>query len=690
MRPKRSHKSRQKGGKREESHRKGKPRASFGGNKAKGKDRDNYRDKGRGKVRARAIQAKATVDKNRKGFAFLIFENKDIEDAFIPPEEAKWLFPGDRVEATIDSRGKVQQFRVLEHRFREVVGRFTPHPKNGFYEGWVTYERKRTREEIYVPRNVRPVKPGDWVRAKLHFHEKGPFPITAEILAVYGKELPASADVSMIAAEYNLIEEHPHAAEQEAIRLKLETSGKAIQHREDLREVPFITIDGEHARDFDDAIFVERKKSGYILWVAIADVSHYVKEGSHLDQDARSRGTSVYFPERAFHMLPRHLSENLCSLKPLEPRFSLVAQMEFDRNGTRLSTQVMEAIIESKRRATYEEIQSEWEKNGKNSQWEYTPHFELYRILKKVRSERGSIDFELPEAEVAVKPTGEVLSIKNRARLDSHRLIEEFMIVANESVTEWMMTRKWPFIYRVHEEPSWKSLEKFQSLAATVGIQISVDEAQSPKVVSGVVKKLEGHPAQLLLNMALLRSMKQAIYSASHGIHYGLASKAYTHFTSPIRRYPDLVVHRLIRMALQMESKRLRPFTPSSRKKLEDELAQICEHCSYRERLAADADREAIKLKQVRLMASCLGAEMESKIVGMVASGLFVQLNDPYVEGMIPLESLSDDFYEFNEERMIVSGRRKRRTFKIGDSLRVKVVRADMDKRQIDFAMIEK
>jgi ribonuclease R len=306
-----------------------------------------------------------------------------------------------------------------------------------------------------------------------------------------------------------------------------------------------------------------------------------------------------------------------------------------------------------------------------------------------VRSQRGSIDFELPEAEIKVDSLGEVLSIQNRARLDAHRLIEEFMIVANESVTEWMMEKKWPFVYRIHDEPSLQSLEKFQSLAATVGIQVSLEKSQSPKIMADIIRRLEGHPAQTLLNTALLRSMKQAIYSSTHSIHYGLASPGYTHFTSPIRRYPDLVVHRLLRMVIQTQALKEKKLKPHQREKLEEELNEICEHCSYRERLAADAERESIRLKQVRVMIKKLGEEFDGKIVGMTANGVFVQIQDPYVEGMVPVESMGDDFYQFDEDRMVFFGRRKKKVLKIGDSMRVQAVRADLEKRQIDFSTVK-
>lgn len=639
----------------------------------------------RGPVRKKGLsprgqRLKAIVDKNRKGFAFLQFENRKFEDEFVSPREAAGLFHGDRVEVFFGPNGQVINLKVLSHRFRELVGRFTPHPSARTGGGWVVYERKRAREEVFVPGAVRGVKAGDWIRAKLHFHEKGPHPVTAEVTEVYGTDLPASADIEMVAAEFNLEEDHSEAAKKEASGLSLHVPGIDLDGRVDLRDLPLITIDGETARDFDDAVYVERHKSGFVLWVAIADVSHYVVHGSALDREAQSRGTSVYFPERAFHMLPRELSENLCSLRPNEPRLAMVAKMEVDHAGQVTQTEVLEAVMQSKRRATYEEIQKEWIENKKNPNWEFAPHFDLYRVLRKVRSNRGSIDFDLPESEVRVTPQGDVKSIMRRERQDSHRLIEEFMIAANEAVTAWMMKRDWPFVYRVHDVPSQQALEKFQSLAAHVGVRFSIEDAASPQVLADLVRRLDGNPAQDLLNTALLRSMKQAVYSSTHGIHYGLASEGYTHFTSPIRRYPDLVVHRLLRMALHSRGK--------SVDKLERELAEICEHCSYRERLASDAERESIKLKQVRAMIPNLGEEFDGKVVGMMEAGLFVQLENPYVEGMVPKEALIDDLYQFDEERMIFSGRRKKRMFKVGTPMRIRVVRADIDRRQIDFAPV--
>ena len=363
--------------------------------------------------------------------------------------------------------------------------------------------------------------------------------------------------------------------------------------------------------------------------------------------------------------------------------------MEYDKSGRRTATELMEAVIQSKRRATYNEIQDEMEKRREDMAWEYKPHFELYQLIRKQRSERGSIDFDLPEAELKVAPTGEVISIRERPRLEAHRLIEEFMISANEAVTEWSLERHWPFVYRIHEVPAKDALERFQKLAATVGLLVSVEDAEDPRALAAVVRQLDGNPAQILLNTALLRSMKQAVYSSVHSGHYGLASEGYTHFTSPIRRYPDLVVHRVLRMAMRVERGLSKKLTDPEREKLEKDLEEITEHCSYRERLATDAERESIKLKQVRAMIPNLGKEFDGKIIGMIEPGFFVKIPDPFVEGMVSKDLMLDDIYQFNEDRMIFYGTRKRRTFKIGEIVKVQAVRADIERRQIDFGLAE-
>ncbi len=628
------------------------------------------------------ISLKGRIDKNKKGSAFLIFDRSDLEDLFIPRHYAESLFHGDRVEVIVAPSGEIEDLKVVEHRFKLIFGKVSiddrGSKKSKVRTGYLIYERKRAKEEIYIPNLPADVKEGDWVKAELVFGENGKGIVSAQITEVIGQNLPATYDIQMVVGEFNLKEHHSPEAVKQAESFKLEIPGKDEIGRTDLRHLPFMTIDGERARDFDDAVYVENLGvKGYRLWVAIADVSHYVKEGTVLDAEAFERATSVYFPERAFHMLPRALSEDLCSLKPNVPRLSMACSMDFATDGTKSNIQIYDAIIESRRRATYNEIENE------KNEPKHEEMFALYRMLKSHRHERGSIDFEFPEAEIILdEKSGEPSDIVVRERGDAHRLIEEFMIRANESVAEWMLARSRPFIFRIHEEPSPEAMEKFKKLARSMGVSFADRGGGTPRPrdLAIFLKTLKNNPAEPVIATALLRSMRQAIYSGTYGEHYGLASEGYTHFTSPIRRYPDLIAHRLLRETLHG-----RGITDDAQEKLD----QQSEHCSYRERVASEAEREAIRFKQVRLMAKHVGQEFEGKVNGMNEKGVFVQLWHPYCEGMLPVDKIGDDFYQFNEERMVMYGRKTKRTFQIGDRVKVLVVRVDMDARQVEFELIK-
>jgi len=607
-----------------------------------------------------------SIQKNRKGFAFVIFQDKKLEDLFLPSSQAFRFFHADQVQMTVQKGKPV--IRLLKHTLNTLVGRYIP-SKGG--KGTVIYERKNYCEFIKIPKNTLRAQKNDWIEIKINFKDFPP--ATGGMLRNFGPDLSASSDLLMITQEFRLSPEHSQKAIEEAKSCKWNPSD-----RKNLSHIPFITIDGEQARDFDDAIFVEKNPSGYTLWVAIADVSHYVREGSALDQEALSRGTSVYFPERAFHMLPEALSEGLCSLKPHEPRLAMVAMIHFDPTGTRLKTSLLEAVITSQRRATYTEIQKEREEARKQKNWELSAHFELYEKLKNQRIQRGSIDFDFPEPEITLDSAYDVVSILAKPRLESHQLIEEFMIATNEAVTQWMVEKNQPFVYRVHESPSSLALEKFAKWAASLGITTTAEKLAQPKACAALFKSVIGTYAEPLIQLALLRSMKQATYSPKHAIHFGLASEGYTHFTSPIRRYPDLVVHRLIRNTLKKQEN----------KKIQKKLASICLHCSQQERLATEAEREAIKIKQVRAMAQQLGEVFSGKVSGMHASGIFVQVQNPFAEGMIPFDQISEDDLIFEEKKMRCIGQRTKKLIKIGMSVEVRVVRADLERRQVELELL--
>jgi ribonuclease R len=666
--------------------------------KNKGKPRGGFQRPQEGKARPKRepnpawTALKAIVDKNKRGSAFLVFDDRSIEDAFVPRYYLDQLFHGDRVQVYISDAGEIEDLKVLEHRFKIIFGkvhlednREAKKSKSKARTGYLVYERKKAKEEVYLPSVPLEVKNGDWVKAELNFGENNV--VTGSISEVIGETLPAKYDIEMVAGEFNLKEHHTFDAVKQAESYKLEVPGKDELGRTDLRHLPFITIDGERARDFDDAVYVEAiDHGGFRLWVAIADVSHYVKKGTPLDDEAYARATSVYFPERAFHMLPRALSEELCSLKPKVPRLAMACSIEFNKDGEKGEIKIYNTIIESRRRCTYNEIEAE------KLNPEHATMFALYRILKRDRHARGSIDFDFPEAEIILdEKTGEPSDIVVRPRNDAHRLIEEFMIAANESVTEWMLAKKLPFIYRVHNEPSPEAITKFIKLAKTMGVNLLSPGGgvPRPKVLNEFITTLKGHAAEPVLATALLRSMRQAVYSADYGEHYGLASDGYTHFTSPIRRYPDLIVHRLLRAALLREEENLPQLAGDKLDEEQKQLAEMAEHCSYRERVATEAERESIRFKQIRLMAKHLGEEFDGKVNGVMEKGMFIQLWHPYCEGMVPVETMEDDWYAFDEARMALIGKKKKITFSVGTKVRIRVVKVDFDARRVEFQLIE-
>lgn len=613
---------------------------------------------------ARTIEGR--LEKNSRGFGFL-------EDLYIPPERSKRFFHGDRLKAKVDSRGNIERLELIEHGFSELVGRY--HRPLGVKKlGTIRFQRKQFEESVQARSGHEKAKNGDWVRAKIDFSSaQTPF---GNIVEIYGTELPPRADIPLVAGELGLVEHHSEAAEKEAVTLESRISPG---HREDLRKVPFITIDGADARDFDDAIFVERQGSEFKLWVAIADVSHFVTPGGSIDREAYARATSVYFPERAFHMLPRALSENLCSLRPGVDRMVFVAEIHFTARGESQKVKLHEAIIRSHRRATYEEIEVEHGKNQSNSNWEYAPHYALYDVLKKARERRGSIDLDLPETKIEVSSDGTPIRATKRARLDSHRLIEEFMVAANEAVSRWMIAKKLPFIFRIHEEPAEQSLLRFSDLAISMGAPLPPRRSKNTQAwVARVTEALKNHPIGQILQFELLRSLKQAVYSEVNAGHFGLASQAYTHFTSPIRRYPDLIVHRLLRAALHGQK------PPLSR----DRLSQMAEHCSFRERLATLAERQSAKLKAVRILLARLGDQIEGSVSGMSHRGLYVQFEDPCVEAFLPKDGLGSDHYEYYEEKRLYVARRAGRVIKLGDKILTQVVRASLEAREAEVALM--
>jgi len=665
--------------------------------------RKGRRNKGGSHTKKSGINAKtsltATFQKNNKGFGFIVFDGSEYEDTFIPPRVASSFFHNDRVSVTVSNRGEIINIKVIEHQIKSVVGVF--HKENPTHtrnrplkiksksapKGWVVYQQKSCGEVIPIVSPPDKIKDGDIVKITLLYDDKNGSAPKGKVESVFGSEFPATADLEIIAGEFNLTESHPKNAVSEAKKIDSSQIKQEAKNRLDLRDTPFITIDGEDARDFDDAIYVEKNNENYILWVSIADVSHYVKPHSPLDLCAYERGTSVYFPEKAFHMLPSSLSEGVCSLVPNEDRLVLTLKITLNKKGECIKTECFNAVINSHRRATYTEIQNEYELNRSKKTWELAPHFELYQILKKKRHIRGSIDFDFPEPIIKLnKSTCMPEEIVTSERRDSNRLIEEFMIAANESVTEWVSNKNIPFIFRIHERPNKVDLDSFLALASNHGVTFKLKNNEvTPKTIGKILLKLENNPAKNSLQMHLLRSLKQAVYSSAKDIHFGLASEGYTHFTSPIRRYPDIIAHRMVKLAISKSS--AKKVSPSA---ITKEITTFAEHCNVRERHSIKAERASTKLKQVRIMSTHLGDHFDGEISSVIKNGLFIQLKHPFIEGFVKKESLSDDSYFYDENKMLLRGRRTRNEFKIGQKVAIQVANTNLIKREIDFIIVSK
>jgi ribonuclease R len=473
--------------------------------------------------------------------------------------------------------------------------------------------------------------------------------------------------------------------------------GEAVKERDtrgrtDFRGVTTVTIDGEHARDFDDAITIERLPNGhYWLGVHIADVSQYVKEGSALDEEAYERGTSVYFPERAVHMFPSELATGLCSLNPHVDRLVQSCLMEVDRRGHVVRYEIHDGIINSDARMTYTAVNAILTERDAETIAQYkalVPMFELMRelfdILYARRRRRGSIDFDLPEAEVILTEYGEIENIIASERNVAHRIIEEFMLLANETVAARLDERAVPALHRVHEAPDVKKVDDFEVFITTLGYSLAASgHAVRPKHFQKLIDRIRGTPEERPIAALMLRTMQKARYDAASLGHFGLAAESYTHFTSPIRRYPDLVVHRMLRESMRGEIARPR------HEDLEEELPEVARHTSEMERRADEAERELLQWKKVRFMADKVGDEYDGYITGVAPFGLFIELIEHYVEGLVHISSMADDYYRFVEQQHVLRGENTKKVYRLGDKAQVQVVRVDMERRQVDLGLVD-
>ncbi|MGM9569040.1 MAG: ribonuclease R [Phascolarctobacterium sp.] len=626
-----------------------------------------------------------------KGFGFVIPDNKgERPDVFIPPRALNGAMNNDRVLARVnnDTHGKKPEgeiLRIITHANNKVVGIF--HQTGDF--AFVTPDDKRIGQDVYVMRrDFNNAKDGQKVVVEItqwpQEHRKAEGKVT-EILGNIGD---VGLEILSIIKQNDLPLEFPEEVLAASRKVPKTIKKTELAGRRDLRERTVVTVDGEDAKDLDDAVYVQQISANeYLLGVYIADVSYYVTEDSILDKEARERGTSVYLVDRVLPMLPERLSNGICSLNAGEDRLSMACEMHIDAKGTVLNYEIFPAVINVRHRLSYNIVRAmlagDEEMCAKYA--DILPMVgkmdELRQILHDKRARRGAVDFDLPEQKVILDEKLHPIEIVQRVHGNAESIIEEFMLAANETVAQHMFNQHWPFIYRVHEIPAEEKMQDLAKLLANFNIKFKVSEETQPKEIQQAVRAVAGRPEERLITTVALRSMKQAVYQTENVGHFGLAAKYYTHFTSPIRRYPDLIVHRLLRQWLQTPKLKAAEVEP-----LSDKLEIIADHSSIRERAAADAERATVELKKCEYMADHIGEEYEGVISGVTAFGMFVELENG-VEGLVHISSLMDDYYEFYEERYALVGTHTGHQYRLGDKVRIEVLQVNISDVSIDFIM---
>lgn len=631
------------------------------------------------------------VTAHRDGFGFVAPDREDAEDVYLSSRYMRELMHGDRV--AVRSSGKDRRGRpegslveVLERNTSSVVGKYIQERGVGF----VLPENPRILHRILVPPDgVGRAKPGQVVLVELTAQPTRQTQPIGRVVKVLGTPNAPGLEIDIAIHAHGLPTDWPKAVEKEASRFGEQVPARAKRGREDLRDLPLVTIDGSDARDFDDAVYSEPTSSGWRLYVAIADVAHYVERNSALDNEGRNRGTSVYFTRRVLPMLPEVLSNGLCSLNEKVDRLCMVCEMRVSRDGQISRARFFEGVMRSHARLTYEEVSSmlfDADARLRRKHASLLPHLEdldaVFRALLTARRKRGAIDFELPEAYVELGEDRRIESISSYERNDAHRMIEECMIAANVSAARFLGRNKLPTLYRVHDKPSPERLEELKTFLATLGVPFPKVRDAQPKHYAQVLKRIRGEAYDSLVETVLLRSMPRAAYQPDNLGHFGLALDHYAHFTSPIRRYPDLLVHRAIKHQLTGKAPKAFAYSPK-------DMTQLGQHCSMTEKRADEATRDAIAWLKCEFMMDKIGEEFDGVITGVTNFGLFVQLGDVFIEGLVHVTSLENDYYEFDASRHRLVGTRHKKVYQLSGPLRVRVADVDMEQRRIDFAPVE-
>jgi len=628
---------------------------------------------------------------SEKGFGFVIPDDEHMEDVFIPAEGVNGAMHGDMVMARIavkaipgrSAEGEI--IKVIKRENERIVGTFESSRNFGF----VIPDDKRISMDIFIPKEeINGAVTGQKVVAEITKWPEKRRNAEGRIVEIIGYVGQPGIDIISIIKAHRLREEFPEEVLIQARSIPDTVTSEMMAGRRDLRSLRMVTIDGEDAKDLDDAVSIQKLDDDtYRLGVHIADVSHYVKEGTPLDMEALKRGTSVYLVDRVLPMLPKELSNGICSLNPHVDRLAFSVMMDVDRKGRVINHEIFESVINIDERMTYTDVYKILEEDDEGLKARYKHLLEdfymmkeLAEILRNRRMERGALDFDFGETKVTLDENGRPIDVRKYEITIANRIIEEFMLLCNETVAEYFYWADVPFVYRIHEEPM---VEKMQSLAEFVynlGYTLKGVNNIHPRALQELLKKIKGAKEETLISTVMLRSLQKARYSPYNDGHFGLAAKFYCHFTSPIRRYPDLIIHRIMKEYLKgtLTENRIEHFKSI--------LPEITNQCSERERAAEEAERETVELKKVEYMTQHVGESFEGIVSNVTSFGMFVELENT-VEGLVRMSDLDDDFYVYNEKQYALVGERTRKVYKIGDVVRVKAARADVAARQIDFVL---
>ncbi len=628
-----------------------------------------------------------------KGFGFVSTDNPDEKDIFIPANSVNGAMHRDRVLCKVlypaheDKRAEGEIIRIIERGKTSIVGTFEQ--GNGF--GFVTPDDQKIARDIFIAKeDTKGAVTGHKVVVEITKWPEERRNPEGRVVEILGHIDDPGVDILSIIRQFDLPVEFPQEVLQQIENIETEVDPKEIEGREDLREIQMVTIDGEDAKDLDDAVSLSILPNGnFKLGVHIADVSHYVTEKSPLDVEALKRGTSVYLVDRVIPMIPHKLSNGICSLNPEVDRLALSCLMEINKSGNVVNHKIAKSVIRTNARMTYTAVAKILEDEDEETIARYSSFVEMFRNMEKLRNillekriKRGAVNFDFPESKIILDEEGKPIDIRPYERNVATSIIEEFMLVCNETIAEDYFWQDMPFVYRNHEVPDDEKIQKLEEFISNFGYRVKGKGDLHPMALQQILKKAEGRPEEHIISRVVLRSMKQARYVSENTGHFGLAAQYYCHFTSPIRRYPDLQIHRIIKENIDSG------ISDKRRRFYDKNLPEVAKQCSMRERVAEDAERETDDLKKVQFMADKIGNVYDGMISGVTGWGIYVELPNT-IEGMIAVANLDDDYYIFDEAHMMFVGERTKKTYRLGDKVKVQVVRANVEMRNIDFAFVE-